>query len=471
MKGFVPTPSSTVDSMVQLLFGDQPPSADDRVLDPGSGEGAFVEGILRWCASNQYPVPRITAVDSDPHHIEILQHKFGGNPDVDIRFEDFLTGERREYEYVIGNPPYVGITGLSPVEKAQYRKLFATARGRFDLYMLFFEQSLKSLTLGGRLVFITPEKFMYVDSAGPLRQLLSRHHVESIQLAPEDTFGDLVTYPTITSVRNIAAGETHIRRRDGSCLELRLPRSEASWLPLLADGESAFGDVTLGNVCLRVSCGVATGADSVFVLPAHKLDPALREFARATIAGRELVPGNPGIPERNVMVLPYDQSGHLLPFDQLGGLRDYLSHSEVRSRLLARSCVPRKPWYSFHETPVLRDMLRPKILFKDISAKPEFWVDWSGEVVPRHSVYYLVPQCAADLPLILDYLRSPEAGRWMEANCQRATKGYLRLQSRVLQRMPLPQELVSRLAVVVPPESLSRPTEAAPLPTGEVIAL
>jgi len=466
MKGFVPTPPLTVDRMVQLLFGDQPPSADDRVLDPGSGEGAFVDGIMRWCADNRRPVPRITAVDSDPRHIDVLKQKFGGNPHVDIRSEDFLTSERRAYEYIIGNPPYVGITGLSPAEKTRYRERYLTARGRFDLYMLFFEQSLGSLTPGGRLVFITPEKFMYVDSAGALRQLLAQHQVDSIRLAPEDTFGELVTYPTITSVRRVSPSSTSIHRRDGSSVELTLPHSDASWLPLLAEGESAFGDVTLGDVCLRVSCGVATGLDKVFVFPSHGLDPALCQFARATVSGRELVPGSQGVPERNVMLLPYDECGRLLPLEQLGGLRDYLSRPDIRSRLSARSCVPRKPWYAFHETPVLRDMLQPKILFKDISATPEFWVDWSGSIVPRHSVYYLVPQCAADLPLLLDYLRSPEAGRWMEANCQRAAKGYLRLQSRVLQRMPLPQELVSKLTVIVPPQALV-PQQ---MPVGEVVA-
>ncbi len=92
----------------------------------------------------------------------------------------------------------MAITGLSQAEKQQYRAGFATARGRFDLYMLFFEQALAGLAPGGRLVFITPEKYLYVDSAGPLRRLLASHQVEAIDLVPEDTFGELVTYPTIT---------------------------------------------------------------------------------------------------------------------------------------------------------------------------------------------------------------------------------------------------------------------------------
>jgi hypothetical protein len=72
--------------------------------------------------------------------------------------------------------------------------------------------------------------------------------------------------------------------------------------------------------------------------------------------------------------------------------------------------------------------------------------------------------------LILDYLRSAAAREWMEANCQRAAKGYLRLQSRVLQRMPLPQELVSRLSVVVPSQSLALLAEVAPPSVGKVVA-
>src|ERR1700682_2808552 len=76
------------------------------------------------------------------------------------------------------------------------------ARGRFDLYLLFFERALKSLKPDGRLVFITPEKFLYVETAAPLRRLLSTFQIENIKLADEQVFQGLTTYPTITSVVN-----------------------------------------------------------------------------------------------------------------------------------------------------------------------------------------------------------------------------------------------------------------------------
>lgn len=195
MKGFVPTPPETVDAMVELLFCERRPDPDDRVLDPGCGTGAFIEGIIRWCERHGCPLPRVTGVESDSSHVAVLRRNLDPNAAVEILHADFLLGERGEYDFIVGNPPYVAITGLSQAEKDRYRTSFATARGRFDLYMLFFEQALASLAPGGRLVFITPEKYLYVDSGRPLRRLLARYQVEAIDLVSEDTFGDLVTYP------------------------------------------------------------------------------------------------------------------------------------------------------------------------------------------------------------------------------------------------------------------------------------
>jgi hypothetical protein len=192
---------------------------------------------------------------------------------------------------------------------------------------------------------------------------------------------------------------------------------------------------------LRVSCGVATGADSVFVRPAEGLAPALRPFAYPTIAGRELTPASTEFTPGSVMLIPYTSDGRLIPLEELGALGDYLLREEVRGRLVARTCARRKPWYAFHETPVLSDILRPKVLCKDISETPQFWIDRRGEVVPRHSVYYIVPQEPAAVDVIADYLRSPSACEWLRQNCQRAAKGFLRLQSHVLQRLHVPDEV------------------------------
>lgn len=444
MKGFVPTPRETVDTMVTLLFQGRPPRREETVLDPGCGTGEFIDGVIRWCKRQGRPLPRITGVESDSRHIPLLRSKYEGLRAVHIEHADFLTDRRATYDFIVGNPPYVAITALSETEKARYRARYATARGRFDLYLLFFEQALRSLAPGGRLVFITPEKYLYVETAGPLRSLLAGYDIEEIRLVPEDTFGELVTYPTITVLSNTRRpeGRTRVMRRDGIMLTVTLPAGQDSWLPVLEGARRQQAPVTLGDLCLRISCGVATGADGVFVQPADGLDPALRPFAHPTVAGRELTPATADLPQRFVMLIPYDTHGRLLPLEELKALGCYLMRDGVRQQLLARTCVKHKPWYAFHETPVLREILRPKILCKDISKRPRFWVDRSGLIVPRHSVYYLVPHDPQAIDVIADYLKSPSAHRWFAQNCQRASKGFLRLQSRILRRLPLPDDVV-----------------------------
>ena len=436
---------------------------DSTVLDPGCGTGEFIDGVIRWCQKRRLPIPYITGVEVDPSLLPELRAKYKLLSAVRIEQTDFLASCHTMYDYVVGNPPYVPITALSESEKARYRARYTTARGRFDLYMLFFEQALRQLAPGGRLVFITPEKYLYVDTAGPLRDLLARLHVEEIRFVREDTFGQLVTYPTITSLGHAPPGRTQIARRDGSAATVKLPTGRDSWLPLIEGGVSKAGGLTLGDLCLRLSCGVATGADSVFVRPLDALDPSLQPFAHPTIAGRELKPDKTDLIPRNVLLTPYRTDGCLIPLEELGGLRRELRRTKVRHRLLARTCVKHKPWYAFHETPPLRDILRPKILCKDITETPQFWVDRVGDIVPRHSVYYIVPQDPAIIDAIATYLRSSFAHEWLTRNCQRAAKGFLRLQSHVLQRLPVPDDLASATPERCPVAgTTSRPLQAEP---------
>lgn len=442
MKGFVPTPPDLVDAMVRKLFRTRRPTATDTLLDPGCGTGAFIDGVLRWCCEADAPVPRITGIDSDPALLDAARSRLGGNPSVALLNEDFLTTSFEPFDFVVGNPPYVSISGLSVAERVAYRRRFRTAVGRFDLYLLFFERALEVLKPEGRLVFVTPEKFLYIQSAAPLRSALIRVAVEEIELVAESAFGSLVTYPTITSLAGTATGEeTSILLRDGTTRSVPLTGS-GSWLPFLNGHNHPTPPYRLADAFSRISCGVATGADSVFVLRDRVLPDNLRPFAFRTIAGRDLVPEE-SVETKASMLIPYDRDGTIVPEAALGALGEYLRHPERHGRLMQRTCVARKPWYAFHENPPMSEILQPKILCKDIGARPWFIVDEAGDIVPRHSVYYLVPNDPAQINELCTYLNSTFAIAWLMANCQRAANGFIRLQSHVLKQLPIPEHLVA----------------------------
>lgn len=444
MKGFVPTPESTVDLMVDKLFCKRPPRPSDRVLDPGCGTGAFIQGVVAWCSSHKRPLPQIFGIESDPRHVPGARSRFGQCTQIQILQQDFFSSEIGQFDFIVGNPPYVPITELSVQERQTYREQFATARGRFDLYILFFEQALKMLKKGGRLVFITPEKFMYVKTAEPLRRIIAAMHVDEIQQVDEETFGGLVTYPTITTISNSNNHEKSlIVLRNGLKRVVNLPADGSSWLPHLFPCENVQSELTLRDVSLRVSCGVATGADSVFIRRTESLDKCLLPFALPTIAGRDLPPQSGGLATECSILIPYIKTGRLMEENQLGHLRAYLSDPPIRSRLMKRTCVRKKPWYAFHDNFPGSEMLVPKILCKDIASEPKFWIDEKGEFVPRHSVYYIVPKSQESIERLCEYLNSDSARRWLESNCQRAANGFIRLQSNILKDLPIPPGICS----------------------------
>jgi adenine-specific DNA-methyltransferase len=446
MRGFVPTPPELVDRMVAKLFAGLPPQSSNRLLDPGCGDGAFIEGVIRWCEENNSDTPLIEGVDLDPGLLTNALGRFRDRSQVKLLKLDYLTTELGSYDYVVANPPYVSISKLSEDEKRRYRQEFRSATGRFDLYFLFLEQSLRQLKPGGRLVYITPEKFLYVESARALRRLLASQRVLEVELVEEAAFAGFTTYPAISvierRIQSKSGKGTVFRGRNGQSRKIRFNVSGDSLLPEMnGDVGGSYSGLTLGQVCERISAGVATGADAIFVKPTGSLDPGLRSFAYPTISGSQLVASESEIRTVESMLIPYDVQGQLQPFEALAEFAKYLNRGEVKCRLLERTCVRRKPWYAFHETPPLRDLLRPKILCKDISGKPRFWLDRTGVIVPRHTVYYMIPKTTVSIPRLMEYLHSKDAQEWLNHNCQRAANGYIRLQSSILKKLPLPSEM------------------------------
>jgi len=448
MRGFVETPDQLVDLMVNRLFDDRPPVASDRLLDPGCGKGAFILGVLRWCKTEGVCAPAIDGIELDPEKLGAARSALNGHEAVRLVERDFLRDSETKYDYVIGNPPYVSISHLSEDEKRTYRSAYRTARRRFDLYFLFFEQAIRQLKPGGRMVFVTPEKFLYVESARELRKLLATLDVVEIELVAEDAFGGLVTYPAVTSlVKRRTSQQTRFVNREGELRELRFTRSGDPLLHQMnGGGEEQKAGPTLDEACQRISAGVATGADAIFVKPSTSLNRGLGVNAYPTVSGRQLSNAGDELRTTDALLIPYDEAGCLRPLEDLGALGDYLSQEQVRSRLLSRTCVKRKPWYAFHETPPMKDILQPKILCKDISPAPRFWLDTQGSIVPRHTVYYLVPKPGVDIHQLAEHLSSDQSHEWLLRNCQRAANGFVRLQSSVLKRLPIPVELAQQRA-------------------------
>lgn len=110
--------------------------------------------------------------------------------------------EKGGFDVVIGNPPYVRIQGIKSsqeLESHYYEDNYLSAKGRYDLYILFIELALNLIKSDGLASYILPHNFMTGNLGAGIRELLSnKHYVEEIvHFGSYLVFEEALTYTCI----------------------------------------------------------------------------------------------------------------------------------------------------------------------------------------------------------------------------------------------------------------------------------
>ena len=449
-EGQVYTPSNLVEFILDL--GEYLPDQaleNRRVLDPACGAGAFLVAIVSRLASrleSQGADPRTAAgqkrfletiertvwgVDKDSNACELAREAVRLQArgicgcdtrasffDANVVEGDFLLGElgalgRQKFDLVVGNPPYVATTRLSDRQKDRLRARFIAANGRLDLYAMFFERSLRLLGGGGRLAFITPNKYLASESSRWLRKLIvSQASLRKLaNFRSHRVFADAATVPCVTVLERSAeaksfellecsvapGGEAPVSILKKQ--QLSHPRGGVRpWLmadPRLLELAKKIqdGHPTLGHRTSRISAGIATGRDRIYVLEhgaGSELEPEMR---RPAVRGKDISAYR--IQDTGLeVIIPYlaSPSGRpaLVDLDNFPKTRAYLEQS--REELETRHCVRKwkKAWYDIHDPWTLDITGVTKVLVPDVAQGNRFALD-NGTFCPLHSAYYIVP--------------------------------------------------------------------------------
>lgn len=335
-----------------------------------------------------------------------------------------------EYDYVVGNPPYVRIQNLPDKQKAMLGELYDSATGNYDLYCPFYERGLGWLTEDtGKLGFITPNQFMVTDYGEGLRRvLLEEARINEVyDFRDSGVFEDATNYPAVVILQ------------DGNEVPSRL-------------GEQARRDHHIR--CVRVK--------------ANTEEERERELDKAIIESVAEYRGEPGYSDEFIDVFDYPQSeldeGYwsLMPPEELQvfnkleeqqdaligdvtdavfqGIRtsankiyvvDVLDADRVDSDDEGNT-VTIVPTGESREYEVETDLLRPFLKGNDV----ERWRgDWSGlhVIYPYHveegesgeteATLYSEEELREGLPLSWDYfshheeaLRGRERGNWQDSD-------------------------------------------------------
>jgi hypothetical protein len=379
---------------------------------------------------------------------------------------DFLlTPIEGEFDFVVGNPPYVRQELIPQALLAQYRKLYSTLYDRADLYVPFIERSLRLLRRGGALCFICADRWTKNRYGGPLRALVAQEfHLRTyVDMVETPAFSsEVIAYPAITVIERAQAGPTMVAERPEIDRQ-RLARLSKAILRGRADPDHGVSVVDsavngsepwvltsseerallrrlearfplLEEAGCKVGIGVATGADKAFIGPMDELDvEQSRKLPLATT--RDIASGS--IQWRGQGVInPFEDDGKLVDLDVYPKLRAYLE--QRREAIGGRHVAQKSPanWYRTIDriTPSLAK--KPKLLIPDIKGSAHVVYE-EGKLYPHHNLYFVVSE-EWDLHALQAVLMSHVAKHFVAAYATTMRGGFLRFQAQYLRRIRLP---------------------------------
>jgi hypothetical protein len=435
----------------------------------------------------------ICSYDLQPEHVEAsrkvcrdLVVRAGGTTKVAerladqwVRHDDFLLSgidllsdsDVQPADVVIGNPPYIRYDDLPEATAVEYRRTWPTMRGRGDVYVGFIERALRMLKPGGRVGFICADRWMRNQYGAGLRELVAkRFAVEHIWAMHDvDAFESRVSaYPAITVLSNNPQGSAVVAETtaefgaasasalakavmDGNFAEYTDIGVKAHRLTHWFDGGSLWPTGSPARLALiehlhdkfvplhdprtrtKVSIGIATGADKVYVTK----DPKVAEPDRLVrLSMSEDLTTGAFQWHGNYLVNPWADDGSLVALDDYPRMSAYLSaHPALRERFVARKDP--KSWHRTIDKLNAGLTAKPKLLLQDMKARIHPVLE-PGGYYPHHNLYYIVSE-TWDMEVLGGLLLSRIAQAYIEAHCVRMRGGTLRFQAQYLKQIRIPR--------------------------------
>lgn len=353
---------------------------------------------------------------------------------------------RHSFHAIVGNPPYVRIQHTTRNNRERYVTSYSTASGRFDLSALFVELSEYLLIDDGRLGFIVSNKTLSTASARKLRAFLLSNFAlkEIVDLADTKLFdaailpmiiiaarskhgSNEIAYSAVTEAHHLskhtvesenlleAISNAPIPYEANVMFENRrfqlrrfyatLPSVKAKVWTFHNDRESRVlsklrsqSKQSLSDIAEKISVGLKTTADSVFI------KPMTAEFVRKCGFEPDVI--FPLLESHNIerwtyhwnrendlyVLYPHiERNGRVTPIDldNYPNVKKYLE--TYRSQLEARMYLQEsdRKWFEIwvHQSP--EDFRQRKLVTPDISTHNRFALD-NGDFFINGTCFYVI---------------------------------------------------------------------------------
>lgn len=435
--GVVYTPIEMADYLAEQMIEFSPLNFSNltsvSILDPAAGEGELLIAIIcKIIAMNGNIDIVAVGYETDATVASATKDRLSAlfpNAQVQIYADDFLTTAetiRDKYDFIIANPPYIR-TQILGSEKAQQIAQKIGLSGRVDIYYAFLIYTKRLLTDKGISGYITSNKFLTIKAGASVRDfMIDNYHIHTIV-----DFGDtkLFAASVLPCIVIFSIGQTP----DGGTVHFTsiYETADSKQVPVLCDSifdhisesgvfETADGrtftfqqgtlqDTQKGALWVitsdekdkwlkevnvntwmhfsdigKIRVGIKTTADNVFIGNNWSEDNADLELLQPLITHRDA--GQIVSRKHEGWQVLYTHTvvnGKKVAID-IEKYPKSKSYLELHYEQLAKRKYLQKAHRNWYEIWVPQNPAawkNRKIVFRDISECPEFWLDESGAIV------------------------------------------------------------------------------------------
>ncbi len=492
-RGAVYTRREVVDFILDLIeYTQNKLLYKSSLLEPSFGEGDFLIPVIQRLISSYkmhsevgkyallkdavrgVELNKVSFERAKEKILSLLRNDFDKEQSRDLIDSWLVCGDyllqpfNSQFDYVVGNPPYIRQETIPEVLLKEYKKHFTTIYDRADIYIPFIEKSLLHLSSKGALGFICSDRWMKNRYGGPLRKMIADHFHLKIYVDMVNTpafYTDVDAYPAITVITREKTGRTKVFHKPEidslklktlaklllseeeqgddntkSTINVNIVSGSRPWLmqsheclSLIRRLEERFPDLEKSGC--KVGIGVATGLDEVFISSYDEMDVET-DRKLPLVTTKDIRNGTVEWHGQGV-INTFFESGGLIDLENYPRLKKYL---ESKKELILKRHVARKSpdkWYRTIDriSPQLAKI--PKLLIPDIKGTPHIVYE-PGEFYPHHNLYYILSY-EWDLKALRAVLLSGIAQMFISAYSTRMRGDYLRYQAQHLRRIRLPR--------------------------------
>lgn len=503
--GIVYTPQAMAQylSKQMLSFHNSDFTGKVKVLDPAIGNGELAIALITCLKKNGIRDITVFGFETDPTAAESTKSRLETMfPEIEIEilncdFVEFMLEERgtffdhhkecNDFDFIIANPPYIR-TQILGADKAQKLAKKIHLTGRVDIYYVFMMLSIELMKPDGISGFITSNRFMTIKAGTQVRKFF----IQKTSIKKVIDFGDTHLFTAAVLPCIVVFGQKTGAEEETiftSIYETKSPKTSSS-----ADGIFEIidceGTYTLpSGLSYTVKTGVLPVSSDATVVWALKTDETLNWLASIkmkqwkTFADlgkirvgikttadpvfigddwEERAPGNepellrPLITHRNAgQIVPNDaatwrvlythesNNGKKSPVDieQYPKSKEYLE--KYHHRLASRTYIQKanRLWYEIWVPQNPESWADRKIVFRDISEQPMFWIDQSGAVVNGDCYWIDINSSTTDdeVMLALAIANSPFIEKFYDTKFNnKLYSGKRRYMTQYVEQFPIP---------------------------------